>query len=82
MVKVPTDGTILFNEASDYQSRVVLSKETETNDEVVQTSLVSRGKNLSEFDRILGNRWQSHMENGNFRYGLDIVESRNIFPSG
>ena len=82
MVKVSTDGTILFIEASDYQNRVVLPKETETNDKVVQTPLVSSGKTLSEFDRILSDRWQGHMENGNFRYGLDIVESRNIFPPG
>ena len=37
---------------------------------------------MTDFDRLLLNRWNSHMREGHFRYGLDVLETRNLYAEG
>ena len=38
--------------------------------------------NKTEFDRLLQNRWETHMSKGHFRYGLDVLETRKVIHGG
>ena len=38
--------------------------------------------NKTEFDRLLQNRWETHMSKGHFRYGLDVLETRKVIHDG
>ena len=37
---------------------------------------------MTDFDKILLKKWEQHMEEGHFRYGLEVLETRNLFPDG
>ena len=37
---------------------------------------------MSDFDRLLLKRWSMHMAEGHFRYGLDVLETRSLYPDG
>ena len=36
----------------------------------------------TDFDRVLQNRWETHMSKGHFRYGLDVLETRKVIHGG
>ena len=36
----------------------------------------------TDFDRVLQNRWETHMSKGHFRYGLDVLETRSVTLGG
>ena len=36
----------------------------------------------TDFDRVLQNRWETHMSKGHFRYGLDVLETRSVTHGG
>ena len=81
VIKVLTDGKIFVTNL-DY----TLIAETEgsncdSNNSGSVTGDTKEGSK-ADFDRLLRNRWETHMSQGHFRYGLDVLETRKVIHDG
>ena len=76
MVRMDSATNKLYISTSDYRIRVpdttALSKMIEPEQKGYMT----------DFDKLIMKRWEMHMAEGHFRYGLDVLETRNLYPVG
>ena len=81
VLKVLTDGKIFV---SNLDYKLVAKTEglnCDNNHSGSVTADTTEG-NKTDFDRVLQNRWETHMNKGHFRYGLDVLENRSVIHGG
>ena len=82
MVKLGRTRNEIIISSSDYHLNIVLSDERKNSFKDNGCLPESKENDMTEFDRILQKRWQKHMDDGHFRYGLDVLETRNVYRTG
>ena len=76
MVRIDSATNKLYISTSDYRIEVP--------DTTALPKLLEPEQNgyMTDFDRLIMKRWEMHMTEGHFRYGLDVLETRNLYPDG
>ena len=82
MVKIDSITNKIIVSKLDFQTDVAVQRENYSNRANMLGLSELKEMEMSDFDQILQNRWEMHMKTGHFRYGLDVLETRNVFPSG
>jgi hypothetical protein len=82
MVKIDSITNKIIFSKLDFQTDVAVQRENYRNHANLSGLSEVKEMEMSDFDQILRSRWDTHMEAGHFRYGLDVLETRNVFSNG
>ena len=76
MVRIDAATNKLYIATSDYRIEV---PDTTTLPQIINSE---QNNYMTDFDRLILKRWDMHMAEGHFRYGLDVLETRYLYPDG
>ena len=82
MVKIDSITNKIILSKWDFQTDVAVQMENYSSRANLLGPLELKEMEMSEFDKILQSRCEKHMNAGHFRYGLDVLETRNVFSDG
>ena len=81
VLKVLTDSKIFVSNLDYKLAAEIQGFNCDTNNSGSVTADTTEGSK-TDFDRLLQNRWETHMSKGHFRYGLDVLETRKVIHDG